>query len=139
MDRTATRQHELQHMLHACRRELQVQVQSRMRDGRARRTRESGDDMDRSDATTQGDLDSALLQMSTERLARVDQALVRLSEGRYGTCVECDDDIAEARLRALPFAARCQACEAQREAHQGRTRTADREAAQPLFPGASGF
>ena len=34
-----------------------------------------------------------------------------LDEGRYGHCYECGDEIAEARLRALPFAVRCKDCE----------------------------
>ena len=39
----------------------------------------------------------------------------RFEQGRYGRCVECDDPIAPARLRALPFALRCLACEIERE------------------------
>jgi RNA polymerase-binding transcription factor DksA len=35
--------------------------------------------------------------------------------GVYGRCVECGRDIAERRLGALPFAARCQACVGRRE------------------------
>jgi DnaK suppressor protein len=34
----------------------------------------------------------------------------------YGDCFECGDEIAEARLRALPFAVRCRECEQSREA-----------------------
>ena len=54
---------------------------------------------------------STLLQMSAETLARIDAALRRLDVGQYGFCAECAKEIAERRLRALPFAVRCQACE----------------------------
>ena len=42
---------------------------------------------------------------------RIDDALVRLDAGQYGSCLECAREISERRLRALPFAVRCQACE----------------------------
>jgi RNA polymerase-binding transcription factor DksA len=48
--------------------------------------------------------------------------LVRLDAGKYGVCFECEDEISERRLRALPFAVRCQACEERREQEQGAAR-----------------
>jgi hypothetical protein len=42
-------------------------------------------------------------------------APLRLDEGAYGNCAECETPIATARLRALPFALRCTACEGARE------------------------
>ena len=38
-----------------------------------------------------------------------------LEEGTFGYCFECGDDIAQQRLRALPFAVRCKDCEQARE------------------------
>jgi DnaK suppressor protein len=67
----------------------------------------------------QDDLALALLQMQSETLARVDAALARLDAGGYGLCAECQREIATRRLRALPFAERCQACEEKREESQG--------------------
>lgn len=58
----------------------------------------------------------AVMEASSEALARIDQALRRLDEGRYGRCVECGDAITVRRLRALPFAVRCLDCEQSREA-----------------------
>ncbi len=37
-------------------------------------------------------------------------ALRRIDEGTYGTCVNCGEPIAPARLEAVPHAARCIAC-----------------------------
>lgn len=48
-------------------------------------------------------------------VARIDDALMRLDAGKYGSCLECAREISEQRLRALPFAVRCQACEERRE------------------------
>jgi RNA polymerase-binding transcription factor DksA len=46
---------------------------------------------------------------------RINEALNRLEEGKYGYCFECGEEISEARLRALPFAVRCKDCEEARE------------------------
>ena len=63
----------------------------------------------------QEDIEFALIQMKAETLNKINEALARLDEGRYGDCYECGDEIAEARLRALPFAVRCKDCEEERE------------------------
>ena len=62
----------------------------------------------------------ALIQMKSETLNRVNEALGRLEAGSYGFCYECGDEISEARLRALPFALRCKDCEEEREQAEAR-------------------
>ncbi len=69
-----------------------------------------------SEADIQDDMALALLQMKAETLQRIDEALVRLEDRTYGYCGECSEEIAEHRLRALPFAVRCKDCEEIREA-----------------------
>jgi RNA polymerase-binding transcription factor len=119
MTNTAVRTAALREMLIERRREVQAQVHGRIRNGRAGRSIGVGDTLDQSDAHIQGDVDLTLLQMQAENLGRIDAALVRLEAGTYGRCFECDRDIAGRRLRALPFAVRCQACQQRREHAQG--------------------
>ena len=45
-----------------------------------------------------------------EELKKIDTALQRIAEGTYGECKVCGEDIAEARLNALPYATLCIAC-----------------------------
>jgi RNA polymerase-binding transcription factor len=116
MTDATTRSADLRQMLHERRREMDGDVQSRLRDGRATRAQEVRDQLDDSDANNQGDIDFALLQMRAKTVSRIDEALVRLDAGRYGACVECGRGIAARRLRALPFAVRCQPCEERHEA-----------------------
>ncbi len=122
MTDVATRTADLRHMLSERRREMQNDVRGRIRDGRADRSKEVGDDIEHSDADIQGELEFTLLQMRAETLARIDEALVRLDAGKYGSCFECEGEIPERRLRALPFAVRCQSCEERREQEQRRVR-----------------
>ena len=71
------------------------------------------------------DIDLALIQMTSETLGRIDVALARLEQGTYGNCIECGSEIAQERLRALPFAIRCRDCEETREsARRASTRVA---------------
>ncbi len=61
------------------------------------------------------EVDLALMQMKTETLKKIDQAIQRLEDGTYGRCEECEREISEARLRALPFATLCRDCQEQAE------------------------
>jgi len=65
------------------------------------------------------EVDFALMQMKTETLHRIDDALRRLGRGAYGVCAECERDIAEARLAALPFAELCRDCQESLEQRTG--------------------
>jgi DnaK suppressor protein len=70
------------------------------------------------------EVDFALMQMKSETLAKIDEAISRLEDGTYGLCTECRTEISEARLQALPFAALCRGCQ---EEVEGRV-AAEREA-----------
>ena len=61
------------------------------------------------------EMEFALMEMKAQTLVRIDEALRRVDEGTYGTCAECEQDIAAARLKALPFAVRCVECQARAE------------------------
>jgi len=45
-----------------------------------------------------------------EELASIDKALQRIEEGSYGQCQRCGEEIDEARLQAVPYAAHCIDC-----------------------------
>ena len=122
MTKTAARTAELRHILSERRREIQGKVWKRVRDGRRDQSNDGRDELERTDAANQGDIDLALLQMRAETLLRIDQAIVRLNAGEYGSCLECAREISARRLRALPFAVRCQSCEEQREQADGAER-----------------
>lgn len=48
-------------------------------------------------------------------LVSINEALVRIDEGTYGMCDECDGLIEEPRLKALPFVTMCIACKSNSE------------------------
>ena len=57
------------------------------------------------------EVDMALMQMKSETLSKIDQAMTRLEADTYGICQECDEEIPAARLKALPFAPLCRDCQ----------------------------
>jgi DnaK suppressor protein len=118
---------ELKHMLDERRREIQAEVKGKMRGVREEGTwggklNEVLDAVESSEADIQEDLEFALIQMKSETLNKINDALVRLEHGDYGYCYECGEEIGEKRLRALPFAVRCKECEEQREMAEQRER-----------------
>ena len=129
---------ELKKILEERRREILSEVQEKMRDVRAVGASGEGqgvlDAAETSEADIQDDIELALIQMKTETLHKIEEALARLDEQTYGYCFECGDEISERRLRALPFAVRCKDCEEAREVKQQRDRLmAQRRGAASLF------
>ena len=130
---------ELKQMLAERRREIQAEVQGKMRGVREEGTwggkmNEVLDAVESAEADIQEDLEFALVQMKSETLNKINDALTRLEQDNYGNCFECGEEIAEKRLRALPFAVRCKDCEEAREVAEQRERQmAARRGSSSLF------
>ena len=122
-----SRYSELKQMLVERRNEIQAEVQGKMRGVREEGTwggklNEVLDSVESAEADIQEELEFSLVQMKSETLNKITDALVRLEQGTYGNCFECGEEIGEKRLRALPFAVRCKDCEEARETAEQRER-----------------
>jgi len=129
---------ELKHMLDERRREIQAEVKGKMRDVRAAAEVGKANDVfdagESSESDIQDDIEFALIQMKSETLNKITDALARLEQGDYGYCFDCGEEIGEKRLRALPFAVRCKDCEeAKAVAEQRERQLAQRRGATSLF------
>jgi len=92
------------------------------------------DAVESSEADIQEDIEFALIQMKSETLNKINDALVRLEHGNYGYCFDCAEEIPQKRLHALPFAVRCKDCEEAREvAEQRQRQQTARRGASSLF------
>lgn len=132
---TESRYLELKAMLEERRLELLREVHAKIRDARAENTHDHNvlDEGETSDTGIQEEIGFALIQMKSETLDRINTALRRIGEGTYGICFECGDEIAEPRLRALPFAVRCKDCEESRELAEQHELTRERRNPSSLF------
>jgi DnaK suppressor protein len=54
----------------------------------------------------------AIENSEIREIRQIQEALKRISEGTYGICSKCGEDIDPRRLEALPTATRCIACAA---------------------------
>lgn len=116
---------ELKRMLVERQNEIMAEVRGKMRDVRAESSEEDHevhDQVDADELDIKEDIEFAIIQMKAETLNRINEALARLEESTYGNCFECGEEIAQPRLRALPFAVRCKECEEAREIAQQRER-----------------
>jgi RNA polymerase-binding transcription factor len=134
-----SRYSELKQMLEGRQREIHAEVQGKMRGVREEgswggKVNDVLDAVESAEADIQEDIEFALVQMKSETLTKINDALARLEQGDYGNCFECGAEIAEKRLRALPFAVRCKDCEEAREVAERRERQlAARRGASTLF------
>ena len=69
------------------------------------------DEVDGIQANERREIGFATRELLVERVNRITAALDRLNDGEYGTCVECSEKIAPARLRALPEVQTCVTCQ----------------------------
>jgi DnaK suppressor protein len=77
--------------------------------------------------TLHTEIQVALMDRRTQQATQIQDALIRLSDGRYGFCQECEEFIGVPRLRALPFAQRCRDCQGQAERRARRDAVLARE------------
>ena len=131
----ARRLEDFRAILESRRAELSQDVEVRIRDVRSEGIgdRDVLDAAESSEIDIQDDIGSALIQLKAETLKKMNTALRRIDEGDYGDCFECGGEIAEARLRALPFAVRCRDCEAIHETTDRRERLMASRGSSALF------
>ena len=73
-------------------------------------TRLPDDQADRSAEAYDMDFAFSRMESTEEEIKLIDEALLRIDNKKYGTCVECDSTIPKKRLKALPYAKRCVPC-----------------------------
>ena len=69
------------------------------------------DEVDEIQANESREIGFATRELLVERVNRLSVALDRLAEGKYGTCVECGEEISPARLQAMPEVQTCVRCQ----------------------------
>ncbi|GAB4361066.1 MAG: TraR/DksA family transcriptional regulator [Methylohalobius sp. ZOD2] len=66
------------------------------------------------------DLNLANIDRHIHEVREIDAALIRIAEGGYGLCIDCEQPIRIERLNAYPTASRCLKCqEAYERTHPG--------------------
>jgi RNA polymerase-binding transcription factor DksA len=79
------------------------------------------DEVDGIQANEWREIGFATRELLVDRVNRLSSALDRLDDGDYGTCVECGEAIAPARLRVMPEVETCVSCQEKLERYGART------------------
>jgi DnaK suppressor protein len=117
------KQGEMKEILLKIRDETLLEIQRAIKSGAKVTTGEpSGDIYDQASSERDRELDLLLGDREREKLANIDEALIRLEEGEYGVCEECEEEIPLGRLKVLPFARYCVKCKADIEKQQAQTK-----------------
>jgi DnaK suppressor protein len=74
-----------------------------------------GDETDEIQANILMQVTNQLNIRNAAKLVQIDNALLRIEDDKYGTCVDCEEAIAEKRLMSNPCFQTCIACAENRE------------------------
>lgn len=94
----------------------------------------TGDIYDQASSERDRELGLLLNDREREKLHNIDEALLRITEGEYGICEECDEDIPLGRLKVLPFTRHCVKCKSDLEKLQAQTRRIEEDRAYREIP-----
>ena len=75
----------------------------------------SGDWIDQSSQESDLHVRLALKQTDSKLLRAIEEAIYRIDQGTYGICMECENEIAPARLGAVPWTRVCIECKAKQQ------------------------
>jgi DnaK suppressor protein len=82
----------------------------------------TGDIYDQASSERDRELSLLLGDREREKVRTIDEALLRIDDGDYGICEECEEEIPIGRLKVLPFARHCVKCKADLEKQQAQTK-----------------
>ncbi len=82
----------------------------------------SGDIYDQASSERDRELGLLLGDREREKLHNIEEALMKMEEGEYGICEECEEEIPIGRLKVMPFARYCVKCKADIEKQQAQTK-----------------
>jgi DnaK suppressor protein len=88
-----------------------IELLSNVSDRDEIRIENAAEDFDRLQQQLNREVAIRNLDRESKLLKNVQSALRRIDEGEFGVCLRCEEAIPERRLKALPWAAYCVACQ----------------------------
>jgi len=75
------------------------------------RIQQFADPADMTQESAERDVAVQLLDRESALSRQLRAAIERIADGSYGLCLECEEEIAPKRLKAIPWAERCIGCQ----------------------------
>lgn len=128
--------HEIRAILNATKEDTLREISKTVKNGTdaASIIEPGGDIYDQASSERDRELGLLLGDREREKLHNIEEALLRIDEGEYGVCEECDEDIPLGRLKAMPFTRHCVKCKSDLEKLQAQTRRVEEERAYREIP-----
>lgn len=95
--------------------QILMQLDEEIREGKESELDEGMDTYDLASEAREREIHLILSDRDRDKLQAIENALERIEEGEYGICEDCEEEIAQARLEALPFTRLCVTCQEERE------------------------
>lgn len=129
--------HEMRLLLNDMKQETLLDIRRSMKSGAEILSVEetTGDIYDQASSERERELGLLLGDREREKLFSIDEALLRMADGDYGICEECDEDIPMGRLKVMPFTRHCVKCKSELEKIQAQTRRTEEERVYREIPG----
>jgi DnaK suppressor protein len=83
--------------------------------GDAIRIHQVADPVDMTQEAAERDVAVQLLDRDSALVRHLRSAIARMEDGSYGLCLQCEEEIAPTRLKAIPWAEMCIRCQEQAE------------------------
>jgi len=84
------------------------------------------DPADMTQEAAQREIAVRMLDRESAVVRQLRSAIERIKDGSYGLCLECEDEIAPARLKAIPWAELCIHCQGKAEDRENQQRRGPR-------------
>jgi DnaK suppressor protein len=122
------KQDEMKALLLKAKDEILAGINKAMKSGSETNTGEpTGDIYDQASSERDRELGLLLNDRERDKLRQIDEALLRIADGEYGICEECEEEIPLGRLKVMPFARFCVRCQSDMEKLQAQTRRVEEE------------
>uniref|UniRef100_A0A831XKB8 TraR/DksA family transcriptional regulator n=1 Tax=Geobacter metallireducens TaxID=28232 RepID=A0A831XKB8_GEOME len=122
------KQDEMKALLLRSKEEILAGINKAMKSGTEANAGEpTGDIYDQASSERDRELGLLLNDRERDKLRQIDEALLRIADGEYGICEECEEEIPLGRLKVMPFARFCVRCQSDMEKLQAQTRRVEEE------------
>ncbi|MFZ3208977.1 MAG: TraR/DksA family transcriptional regulator [Geobacteraceae bacterium] len=88
-----------------------------------------GDIYDQASSERDREMSLLLGDREREKVRSIDEALLKIENGEYGICEECEEEIPIGRLKVVPFARYCVKCKTDIEKQQAQSKRFEEEPA----------
>jgi len=110
---------EIKEILLTMKKELLTDLDERIKTSDVSEQRVIGDIFDDADLEQSREFNLLLNTREKQKIKQIEQALLKLENGEYGICENCEEDIPVGRLKAMPFASMCVKCKSEQESIEG--------------------